>query len=204
MKTARLLALCLVCTGVSAPVTAADYSDPTWPCIQRKVGALSIGLMWPAPVEEDPQLDPAVRAAADELADTLALRRIDLETAQGLVDDFAAAQEADDRLMGYVFSEVFKTLNTRRSALIEGIGDFSLSQIARSERIDESRIKMDELMAADEPDFDEVDRLEEQLDWEERIYTDRQRSLTYVCETPVLLEQRLYSLAQMLNGAARD
>ena len=151
-----------------------------------------------------PQLDPAVRAAADELADTLALRRIDLETAQGLVDDFAAAQEADDRLMGYVFSEVFKTLNTRRSALIEGIGDFSLSQIARSERIDEARIKMDELMAADEPDFDEVDRLEEQLDWEERIYSDLQRSLTYVCETPVLLEQRLYSLAQMLNGAARD
>ena len=53
-------------------------------------------------------------------------------------------------------------------------------------------------MAAEAPDFDRVDQLEEQIDWDERIYHDRARSLTYVCETPVLLEKRAYAIAQIL------
>ncbi|MFZ5963728.1 hypothetical protein ACOXXX_12300 [Thalassococcus sp. BH17M4-6] len=204
MTFARALIFGLASMGLGLPATAADFSDPTWPCIQRKVGALSMGLMWPVQMDEDMPLDPALRAAADQLAETLALRRIDLETAEGLVGDFADTHEADMAVMSYVFSRVFRTLNTRRTALIEGIGEYSLSQIARSERIDETRARMDTLMAAEEPDFDEVDRLEEQVDWDERIYTDRQKSLTYVCETPVLLEKRLYAVAQMLTAAAKD
>ena len=42
------------------------------------------------------------------------------------------------------------------------------------------------------------------MDWDERIHTDRQRSLTYVCETPVLLEKRLYAIAQLLQQNAAD
>ena len=63
-------------------------------------------------------------------------------------------------------------------------------------------LRTDTLMEAENPDFDEVDRLEEQLDWDERIYTDRQRSLIHVCETPVLMEKRLYAISQMLLAAA--
>ena len=53
-------------------------------------------------------------------------------------------------------------------------------------------------------DFDTVDKLEEQLDWDERIYRDRAKSLTYVCETPVLLEKRLFALAQILQKFVSD
>ena len=60
---------------------------------------------------------------------------------------------------------------------------------------------MDSLMQGTDPDYDRVDALEEQVDWDERIYTDRQRSLTYVCETPVLLEQRLYAISKLLQAA---
>ena len=59
---------------------------------------------------------------------------------------------------------------------------------------------MDQEMKKAEPDFDRVDALEVQLDWDERIYADRQQSLTYVCETPVLLERRLYAIAQLLEA----
>ena len=58
---------------------------------------------------------------------------------------------------------------------------------------------METLLAAAEPDFGRVDKLEEQLDWDQVIYTDRQRSITYLCETPTLLERRLFSIAQMLQ-----
>jgi len=40
--------------NIHVPVWAADYSDPTWPCMQRKVETLSLGLMWPLAVPEGP------------------------------------------------------------------------------------------------------------------------------------------------------
>ena len=59
-------------------------------------------------------------------------------------------------------------------------------------------------MAKSEPDYDRVDALEEQLDWDQIIYTDRQRSIQYICETPVLLERRLFGIAQMLQQVVAD
>ena len=67
-----------------------------------------------------------------------------------------------------------------------------------------ARAKIDTLMAASEPDFDRVDALEEQIDWDQVIHTDRQRSITYLCETPTLLERRLFGIAQMLQQAIRE
>lgn len=186
----------LICAGVAA---AADFSDPTWPCMQRKVDELSVGLIWPAPLTKM-NLAPETEKAVAELAETLALRRVDLDAARAAVETFAEAQGHDIALMGEVFDRVFRSLSTRRTRIIDGIGKFSLNQIALSERIDKARTEMDTLMAAKEPDFDRVDALEEQVDWDQRIFTDRQRTITYLCETPTLLEKRLYAIAQILQN----
>ena len=195
------LVLCLAAT----PGAAADFSDPTWPCIQRKVENLSLGLMWPLPV--DPTLtegDAALERDVAELAETLILRRIPLEDLQGQVDSFAATYEGDADRLGLVFARAFDTISKRRTRIIKGIGDFSLGQIALAEKIDVARAEIDTLMAASEPDFDRVDALEEQIDWDQVIHTDRQRSITYLCETPTLLERRLFGIAQMLQQAIRE
>ena len=105
--------------------------------------------------------------------------------------------------MGAVFAEVFDTLASRRTRIIDGIGDFSLGQIALSEKIDAGRAEMDAQMAKDDPDFDRVDALEEQVDWDQRIFSDRQQTITYLCETPTLLEKRLYAISQMLQEAGQ-
>ena len=97
-----------------------------------------------------------------------------------------------------------RQLSKRRARIINGIGDFSLGQIALSKKIDTSRAEMDVIIAKDAPDYDRVDALEEQIDWDQVIYTDRQRNIQYLCETPVLLERRLFSLAQMLQFVAED
>lgn len=185
----------------AAPGLAADFSDPTWPCIQRKVDQLSPALMWPAPLPE-PVTGPD-GAAIRELAATLALRRVDLDAAQRAASDFASAHGHDIDLMGAVFAETYYTLSHRRSRIIAGIGKFAQSQQALSERIDAARAEMDSLMAAPDPDYDRVDALEEQLDWDSRIFNDRQKTVTYLCETPTLLEKRLYALSQILQGAAQ-
>jgi len=187
--------------GLATAAGAADFSDPTWPCIQRKVERLSPGIMWPHPVE-DRAFDAATEDAVQDLAARIALRRLSLEDLEPMVAGFTAAHGSDQALLGHLFMTAFETMSRQRQEIIKGIADYSLKQIALAERIDTTRVEMNRLMDADEPDFDRVDALEEQLAWDERIYTDRAQSLTYVCETPVILEKRLYSIAQMLLRAA--
>lgn len=194
-------ACCLSVAPVAAP--AADFSDPTWPCVQRKVENLSVGLMWPHPVEAV-TLSPDAEAAVDDLVSRLVLRRVPPEELQPNVVAFTAAHGHETPLLGHVFEQVFNTLSGTRKKLIGGIEEYSLKQAALAEKIDEIRARMDMLMAAENPDFDQVDALEEQLDWDERIYTDRARSLTYVCESPVLIEKRLYAIAQLLLSQVGD
>ena len=38
------------------------------------------------------------------------------------------------------------------------------------------------------------------LAWDTRIFKQRAQSLNYVCETPVLLEQRAFAIARALAG----
>jgi len=195
---AALGALCLVSAG-----HAADFSDPTWPCIQRKVERLSPGLMWPHPIEEL-SLDAETEADIADIAGRMALRRVALEDLQPSVEAFVEVHGGDPALLGHVFSETFDRLAAQRRKIMKGIEDYSLRQIALAERIDAARGEMDRLMQAEKPDFDRIDALEEQLAWDERIYTDRRKSLTYVCETPVLIEKRLYAVSQLLTSAGAE
>ncbi len=179
---------------------AATYSDPSWPCIQRKVEDLSLGIMWPHPIGDE-KIAASLQPAAGDLAAKLALRRISLEEAKPLVAEFAKTHPATDRdVFGQIFKMVFDRLSADRRKIIAGIEKYSFKQIALSKDIDKTRGDVASLMKAGEPDYDKIDQLEEKLDWDERVYRDRAQSLTYVCETPILLEKRLYAIAQLLLG----
>ena len=61
------------------------------------------------------------------------------------------------------------------------------------------------LLAACGPSEEEKARLpeiEKQLLWDTRIYDARQQSMTAVCESPVLLEQRVFALALRVAALA--
>ncbi|MDP5217046.1 hypothetical protein Q5Y75_07445 [Ruegeria sp. 2205SS24-7] len=195
----------LALTSMAASGHAAEFSDPTWPCVQRKVEQLSLGLMWPHPVDTTRiEGDDVLGLEVAELADALALRRVELEDLRPQVAAFADRHNGDPAVLGLVFDRVFNGLSKRRTRIISGIGEFSLSQIGLAEQIDKVRAEMDTAMAAESPDFDKVDKLEEQLDWDQLIYSDRQRSITYLCETPQIIERRLFAIAQMLQAAVQD
>ncbi|MDT8858098.1 hypothetical protein RNZ50_24310 [Paracoccaceae bacterium Fryx2] len=191
MKAAGLV----FCLGLMIPALAeaADFSDPEWPCIQRKVETLSAGLMWPHPLT-----GAALSPAAQDLVEVLSLRRVSLDAAAEQVAAFATAEPPDGQVLGAIFLGVFDKLNADRQRLIGGIARYARSQTALAAEVDRARTEMAAQEAAATPDFDRIDRLEEQIAWDERIYHDRARSLTYVCETPVLLEKRAYAIAQIL------
>lgn len=198
MRRSRIFSLCLVVLIAPAPADAANGGDPTWPCVQRKVDSLSLGLMWPDPIEQAP-LHEEIAADAADLAAKLELRRVDMDEAKALIAQFVGNHpDVTQTDMGQLFRHIFDKINRDRRALISGIEKYAQKQIALSERINEARTKLDTLTAATPPDRDAIDSLEQQIAWDERVYRDRAHSLTYVCETPVLLEQRLYAIAQLL------
>jgi hypothetical protein len=190
----------LILIGVAGPALAADPTDPDWPCIQRKVEHLSIGVMWPHPIPEEAAPLPE---GLGDVAAQLALRRVSETEAQALVAQVAAENPEyglDD--YGRVFQDTFGHIDRQRSEIIAGISRYAQNQARLSDEIEALRAEMAGLEAAEAPDFDRMDEVEAEIDWRIRIFNDRNRALTYVCESPVLLEQRAYAIAQMLLAQA--
>lgn len=195
----RHLALALLIAAPAlaqnAPLPAQDQHqhDPAWPCIQRKQPHLSLAQVWTGPVS-DAKPSPEIAA----LAAGLAQRRLPVEEAEAQIATFAQTATPDD--LATLMQAIFARVEPQRTALIQGIGRYAARQQGLARQIEDRRAKMAELEQADPPDFDAIDAEEKALDWDTRIFTERRQSLTYVCETPVLLEQRLFALGRAIAG----
>lgn len=194
----RTIAMAMIATlgtGIG-PVAAAEGTDPSWPCIQRKQPHLSIGQMWAGPPPDDATTALSRDAAIQALAARLEQRRLPMAQAEALIADFAAS--ADNPRLTALMQAILAKIEPERAAMIEGIARYGQKQVDLAKMIETRRARMAELESADPPDFDAIDAEEQALDWDQRIFTDRQQSLTYVCESPVLLEQRAFALARAI------
>jgi hypothetical protein len=159
--------------------------------------------MWSGPPIEESDLkawrdQPEVSA----LARVLAVRRTSEAEAEALVSRFSDnAGETRAEKLRLLFAGAFSLINRERGEIIGGIGRYARTQTALSEGIEATQNELTQLQAIENPDFDTQDQIEEiqdKLIWDTRIYKDRQLSLTYVCETPVILEKRAFALAKMI------
>jgi hypothetical protein len=196
-------ALAALLVGVPGTAQAAASKDPDWPCVQVKVPHLSAGMMWAGP-----PIDEADRSweAAPEVASlvrTLAQRRLDVEQAPPLIEAFVKTNQADkQRALVLLFAGLLQTINEERDAIMRGIARYSHQQAARADAIRTARDELAALTAKAELTNQEKARrgaLEDQLNWETRIFDERAQSLTYVCDSPRILEQRLFSLARAIQ-----
>ena len=172
---------------------AAQNNDPDWPCIQRLQPRLSLGQAWTGPTPPDGAAIPAETAA---LAERLVQRRMTMDEAETEIAAFAATTDAEG--LALLMQAVFHRIDTQRATIIQGISRYGHAQVALAAQVETRRRRMAELEAADSPDFDAIDAEERALDIDMRVFTDRQHSLTYVCESPVILEQRLFALGRAI------
>lgn len=180
----------------ATPIWAASGTDPDWPCIQRKQPHLSLGQVWTGPVPDDATKELARDPKIAGLADRLEQRRLPIAEAETEIGDFAAT--ADPAHLTALMLAIFDRIEPERSALIAGIARYGQKQVELAKMIEDRRAKMAEMERAETPDFDAIDAEEKALDWDQRIFTERQHSLTYVCETPVILEQRAFALGRAI------
>ncbi|RCW79812.1 hypothetical protein [Phyllobacterium bourgognense] len=191
--------LLLLCSGGAA--LAAANNDPSWPCVQRKVPELSIGQVWNGPdipeAAKNWDADPKI----DDLVGDLAARRNPLDVAQKQVVEFAGSlpkEQLNDKMF-MLFQGVFDTLNREREQVISGISRYADKQRDMAEDLRKEASTVDAMRAKPDHDPEELDRLNERLTWETRIFEERVQSLTYVCEVPTIIEQRLYGLSKTIQ-----
>ncbi len=183
---------------LAAPATAATSADPDWPCVQRKVPEVSAGMVWAGPPVEELEQSWKDDAEVSQLAGTLAARRTDIEAAKTAIADFATALGADrNERLTLLFAATLDIINRERASIISGIGRYTRRQRALADKI--GRVD-GEIKALPANDRERREELEQQRLWDTRIYEERERSLTYICEQPVLLEQRIFTLAREIMG----
>lgn len=194
---ASLISACVALAIGAAVSPAAAQQAEDWPCVQRLVPEIAPAQVWRGPPLEtgSPAPGPAVRALAGELA----ARRVPLDEAEAMVEDFAgtlADEDKEERLTA-LFAQTLATINDDRRSIIEGILRFTRGQRRLAEQINQRNA---ELRNLPKDQVLERERLSAERDWDIRVFDDRRTSLTYLCEQPVLLEQRAFALARAIGG----
>jgi len=200
MKRLSAVLIALLLGTLPGNAEAASSTNPDWPCIQRLVPRISAAQVWagPEPSPEAGQGDIEV----SRLASQLAARRTPLEEAEKLVEDFAEVQPKEllnDKLTA-LFGRTLRIINRDRASIIAGIKRFSQRQQKLAERIRETRAELQQTgdSGAEESESTEL------LTWDLRIFDEREKSMTYLCEQPVLLEQRAFALGRTIYFFVED
>jgi hypothetical protein len=185
--------------GLAQP--GAGHPNPNWPCRQILVGRLSVAAVWSGPSIEGAawRNDQAVAS----LVAKLAARRTPIEDAEPAIDDFGRSQGADKaKKLIAVFAGLFETLDDERTQVIEGLLRFGAKQKELAEKIRAENALVREGPGKEPPNASgqEVKTVARNLEWDLRVFDERRQSLIYVCETPALIELRLFALAKIIQG----
>lgn len=201
-----LVAASMIALG-GLPAPAADTTNSNWPCVQHKVAMLTSAQMW-----DGPEVDDLAQWRDNEeirrLVAVLASRRVQLEDAAAAIERFAAAQPQDKRddALKLLFAGLLSTINSDRAVVMSGIERFQQRQKARAAEIERQGAAIRQLkeQADDEKTRSELTAAIEKYDWDVRVFSERQQSLTLACEVPVLIEQRLFELGREIRSRMKD
>jgi hypothetical protein len=177
--------------------------DPDWPCQQIKTPTFSLASVWAGP-----QLDLNSQSWRDEgdvadLTAKMAQRRVPMAEVESAIAGFKAkaGAETDPKLLA-AFAAAFEDLSQQRSQILAGLDRFGRKQRALADRIRAENAAVQE--SSDQngagqapPGGDSQGRLQ----WDIRIFDDRRQTISYVCEVPTLIEQRIGEIARAVQNA---
>jgi hypothetical protein len=181
---------------------ALDPRYPDWPCQQLKVPGIAIASVWNGPAIEIGDGAKPTDAKQAELVSRLAARRTPIEDARKLIADYIVGTGAEKQEKAKkLFASLYSTLNAQRDEVMNGIERFSRKQKTAADDIRAEARKLREMQ--DKPDADPAqnEELVSRLAWQTRIFEDRRKSTSYVCDVPVLIEKRLFDLGNAIQGA---
>lgn len=173
-----------------------------WPCIQRRVETISPAQIWNGPDvanADDVERTDAMRALIDQIV----ARRLPLDEAQTMVKDFVGEFPEAEReaTATAILADILDRLNAERREVMAGIERYGAKQKALAQRLRDESAEFARLRQQPDASPTEIDEARQALVWDTRIFDERRQSLTYVCEVPVLIEQRAFGLGRAIASA---
>jgi hypothetical protein len=194
---AMAIAVVLTLRGIAL---AADPRFPDWPCNQVKVPEISVAAVWAGPAIDDVGNAWGEDAAIKDLVARLAARRTPLEDAQKAISDVITGTESErQKKAKLIFAGLFKTLNHERNEVMHGLERYFRKQKEFADQIRSTILQLRELQDRPDPDQSRVDELTNRVEWGTRIFEERRKTINFVCEVPVVIEQRLFALARAIQ-----
>lgn len=195
------LVLAVLMSAAIPSLAAAASTDPDWPCIQVRNPQIAAMAIWGGP-----ELPEATKEwwGDQDVADavrTIASRATPIEEVEKIVDRIEAAPGDKKLRLGRLFVGMLERVNVERNRIMNGLTRYARKQRAIADRIERVGDQIAQLQAGKPVEgvaSDALPRLEEQLKWDVRIFEERNQSLTYVCESPGLLEQRAFEIARII------
>ncbi|WP_102960110.1 hypothetical protein [Mangrovicella endophytica] len=187
---------------VGVATAEAKAKGPSWPCVQRRVDVVAAAQVW-----RGPDLESAGATARtpemQRLVDEVAARRLPLPEAQKRVTNFVKSLPEADRAAAAtaLFADLLVKMNGERAEIIGGIERYAERQKALATKLRDENAALDKLRADTKTTPEELDAAQQEMLWNDRIFEERRQSLTYVCEVPQLIEQRLFALGRSLADA---
>jgi hypothetical protein len=178
---------------------AADPRYPDWPCVQAKVPEISLAAVWAGPPLDDASDRWKDNTTVSALVARLGTRRFPVDEAQKAITEFLAGSVDKPRMGKLLFAGLFDTLNAQRSSVLGGLERVTRKQRDAADKIRADTIALQALQGATSADQSKVDELSNQLIWETRIFEDRRRVVSFVCEVPTAIDQRLFALGRTIQ-----
>jgi hypothetical protein len=191
------LALFATSAAIAAPP---GQGDPDWPCQQIKVPELSLASAWSGPPLGQQKNDWQQNQRIVDLVHELAQRRIPIDQAQLKIRAFSrqARGQKQSKLIE-LLTGLFSVLDEQRSAVIAGLDRFGARQKELAAGIRDDNEKLRTMQADPASDAGAVNQMVQRVTWETDMFQDRRQALTYACEVPGKIEQRLFALARTIQ-----
>jgi len=202
MKRTLAIAAAFTFFGSVTASWALDKRYPDWPCKQLKVPVLSPAAIWAGPPidtvgnawEEAPGLP--------DLVGRLAARRTPMAEAEKEIANYlAGTPEEKQEKAKLLFAGLLETLNIQRTQVMNGLERAYRKQKEFAETIRGETDKLRQLQDSSSPDQAQIDELARQIEWGTRIFEDRRKTMSFACEVPTEIEQRLFALSRAIQGA---
>jgi hypothetical protein len=184
------------------PASGETATKADWPCEQVERPEISIGSVWHGPDPESAAADWRNDQSVAALVEQIAPRRMPQDQAIDAVHRFSAGYKDDrDKVLTAVFAGLFETMSHERSQIIQGIKHFNSRQDSLSQRIQEGWKQMDALdpNSSDPKIAEQRMTLQQTIDWDSRVFDDREHLLPEICQQPSVIEQRLFALSRAIQ-----
>lgn len=185
--------------------TAAVAQTPPqgdWPCKQVRVPEIALGGVWTGPSIDAERKAWREDAAVSDLVARISLRRTPMAEAEKGIADFAKASGVSrEARLTLLFAGVYERMNDERREVVNGLERFGRRLREMAEKAREETQAMRDLQDKTPPDPEAIRKAGEALQWRLRLFEEQRRMVSYVCESPALIEQRFGALARAIIAA---